>query len=75
MFRRLIVALVRNCDPTLPPAGSGRFGLVDAADFLMADPFPVALEAFAAMNFLLFDFRCALTLLTDFFVIFNFIIL
>ena len=39
MFRRLIVALVLNIEPTFPPEGSGLFGLEDAFDFLIALPF------------------------------------
>jgi hypothetical protein len=70
MFKRLIVAFVRNWEPALPPAGSGLLGFVLAADLLNADPLPVALADLAAMNFLLFDFLYKDALLCDFFVIF-----
>ena len=49
ILRRVIVALVRNWDPAFPPAGSGLFGLVLAADFLIAEPFPLEAEALAAI--------------------------
>ena len=39
MFSRLMVALVRNCEPFLPPDGSGLFGFDDAFDLVKAEPF------------------------------------
>ncbi len=39
MFNLLIVALVLNYDPAFPPAGSGLFGFVLAADFENEEPF------------------------------------
>jgi hypothetical protein len=64
MLILLIVAFVLNCEPAFPPAGSGLFGFVEAADFVNADPLPLDFEDLAAMNFLflsenfciLFDF-------------------
>lgn len=53
MFSLLIVCFVLNCDPFLPPEGSGLFGLVLAADFVKEEPLE-DLDAFAAINVLLF---------------------
>jgi hypothetical protein len=48
IFNLLIVAFVLNYDPALPPAGSGLFGFVLAADFVNEEPF-YNFAAFAAM--------------------------
>jgi len=47
----LMVALVLNWEPFLPPVGSGLWGLVDAADFVIDEPF-LPWAALAAMNLL-----------------------
>ena len=39
MLILLIVAFVLNCEPAFPPAGSGLFGFVEAADFVNADEY------------------------------------
>ena len=46
IFNLFIVALVLNCDPAFPPAGSGLLGFVLAALFENEDPF-FYLAAFA----------------------------
>lgn len=57
MFILLIVAFVRNYEPFLPPAGSGLFGLEDAALLVNDDPVPEAFDCLAAMNLVLFDLK------------------
>ena len=57
MFNLLIVDFVRNYEPALPPAGAGLFGLVEAALLVKEEPYPFALEAFAAINFVLLDLK------------------
>jgi len=48
-----MVAFVLNCDPFLPPDGSGLFGFELAADLVIAEPLPVALLFLAAIYFVL----------------------
>jgi len=58
MLSLLIVALVLNCEPAFPPAGSGLLGFVLALDFLKALPL-VSRAYLAAMYFLFFSLRPA----------------
>ena len=51
MLILLIVAFVLNCEPAFPPAGSGLFGFVEAADFVNADPLPLDFEDLAYKSF------------------------